>query len=208
VPLGTTFAFLPRKAHAGRASGALISLFIVQEKNMNVTFRRLLVAACAAVLLLPALASAQNPFRSAGEKISGEAYWPGRATGQYIQSAQNYAQEYQGYLARTPRPEPAVVQEVSKTLNGHLDEATKHLTSMKKDFADDKETVAAIENIEKDLAKAIERNKDMIKCCENEKFDKAMAMTCCTDLSKALGKIHADHTALMKKLSAKHTGKK
>jgi len=175
---------------------------------MNATSRSLLVAACAALLLIPSLATAQNPFRTAGEKISGEAYWPGRATGQYVQSAQNYAQEYQGYLARTPRPEPAVVQEVSKTLGGYLDEANKHLVSMKKDFAGDKETVAAIESIEKDLAKAIDHNKDMIKCCENEKYDKAMAMTCCTDLSKALGKIHADHVALMKKLAAKHPAKK
>jgi len=172
---------------------------------MNATFRNLsVVAALLAMIGLPQLAVAQNPFRTAGEKISGEAYWPGRATGQYIQSAQSYAQEYQAYLARTPRPEPAVVQEVSKTLSGYLDEAHKHLVAMKKDFAGDKETVAAIESIEKDLAKAVDHNKEMVKCCENEKFDKAMAMTCCTDLSKALGKIHADHVALMKKLAQKH----
>lgn len=174
---------------------------------MNAMLRSLFfVAACAA--LLPQLATAQNPFRTAGEKITGEAYWPGRATGQYIQSAQSYSQEYQSYLARAPRPEPAVVQEVSKTLGGYLDEANKHLVSMKKDFADDKETVAAVESIEKDLAKAVEHNKAMVKCCQDEKYDKAMAMTCCTDLSKSLGKIHADHVALMKKVAAKHPAKK
>ena len=75
---------------------------------------------------------------------------------------------------------------------------------MKKDFASDKETVAAVERIEKDLAKAVEHNKAMIACCQEEKFDKAMAMTCCTDLSKQLGKIHADHVALMKQLATKH----
>ena len=62
---------------------------------------------------------------------------------------------------------------------------------MKKDFAADKETVAAVEVIEKDLAQAVEHNK-------------AMAMSCCTDLSKQLGKIHDNHVALMKKLAAKH----
>lgn len=165
------------------------------------------VAAVAALVVLPQLAVAQNPFRTAGEKITGQAYWPGQATGRYIQSAQSYAQEYQNYVARAPRPEPAVVQEVSKTLSGYLDEANKHLTAMKKDFADDKETVAAVESIQKDLTKATDHHKAMITCCQDEKYDKAMAMSCCTDLSKALGKIHDDHVALMKKLAAKHPAK-
>jgi len=156
------------------------------------------------VIALPQFAAAQNAFRSAGEKITGDAYWPGRAATRYIESARNYAQEYQGYITRAPRPEPAVVQEVSKTLTGYLDEAKKHLTAMKKDFANDKETVAAVEGMEKDLAKAVENHKAMIACCQEEKFDKAMAMTCCSDLSKDLGKIHDTHVALMKKLAAKH----
>ena len=177
---------------------------------MNVTTRTLFCAASVAALALtvsPQAATAQNPFRTAGEKISGDAYWPGRATTQYLQSAQNYAQEFQTYVAKTPKPEPAVVAEVHKTLTAHLEEANKHLASMKKDFADDKETVAAVEKMEKDLISAVAHNKAMIECCKDEKFDKAMAMTCCTDLSKDLGKIHADHVALMKKLSTKHAKK-
>ena len=47
-------------------------------------------------------------------------------------------------------------------------------------------------------------NKAMITCCKDEKFDKAMAMTCCTDLSKQLDKIHAEHLGLMKQLSSKY----
>src|SRR4029078_11198996 len=39
--------------------------------------------------------------------------------------------------------------------------------------ATDKETVAAVEAIEKDLAKAVADNKAMIACCQDEKFDKA-----------------------------------
>jgi len=161
--------------------------------------------AALAVIAIPQGAAAQNAFRSAGEKITGEAYWPGRAATRYIESARNYAQEYQGYIARAPRPEPAVVQEVSRTLTGYLDEAKKHLAAMRKDFSSDKETVAAVESIENDLAKAVASHKAMIACCQEEKFDKAMAMTCCSDLAKDLGKIHDNHVALMKKLAAKHT---
>lgn len=166
---------------------------------------RVCVLAALALVVSPQFAAAQGSgFRTAGEKITGEAYWPGRATTRYVESARAYAQEYQSYLSRVPRPEPAVVQEVSRTLSGYLEDSNKHLAAMKKDFAGDKETVAAVESIEKDLAKALEHNKAMIDCCHAEKFDKAMAMSCCTDLAKQLGKIHDDHQALMKKLAARH----
>jgi hypothetical protein len=172
---------------------------------MNATFKSLVaVAAFAALTVINAAAYAQTGFGSAGYKQGVDAYWPGRATTHYLQSAQTYAAEFQSHVARVGQPAPAVVQEVSRTLTGYLDEATKHLASMKKDFANDKETVAAVEKMEKDLASAVAHNKGMIDCCKAEKFDKAMAMTCCTDLSKDLGKIHADHVALMKKLAEKH----
>jgi hypothetical protein len=176
---------------------------------MNATFRNLAVfAALAVAALLPLGAFAQtSPFRGAGDKITGQAYWPARATGHYLQSAQTYAQDFQAHITRAGRPEPAVVQEVQRTLASYLDEANKHLVAMKKDFAADKETVAAVEAMEKDLAKAVEQNKAMVDCCKDEKFDKAMAMTCCTDLSKQLGKIHTDHVALMKKLASKPAAK-
>ena len=106
-------------------------------------------------------------------------------------------------LFRSPNPEPSVVKDVKVELTRYLEESKKHLATMKKDFAADKETVAAIEKIEKDLAAAIENHKNMIKCCENETFDKVAGMACCTDMVKQLDKIHAAHQDLMKKLAAK-----
>ena len=88
-------------------------------------------------------------------------------------------------------------------LTRYLEEAKKHMTNMKKDFATDKETVAAIDKIDKDLDTAIENHKSMIECCESEKFDKIAGMACCTDMVKQLDKIHAAHQDLMKKLTAK-----
>jgi len=175
---------------------------------MNATIRWVLGASAAVTLVLIGVvgsaAGQSTGFRTAGEKITGQAYWPGRAVGRYVESARNYTQEFQSYVQHAPRPEAAVVQEVHRTLGGYLEEANKHLAAMKKDFAGDKETLAAVEGIEKDLAKAVEQNKVMIACCREEKFDKAVAMTCCTDLGEQLAKIHATHVALMKKLSAKH----
>jgi hypothetical protein len=173
---------------------------------MNATFRTIVrAAAFAAMSVIATTAFAQaTGFGSAGYKQGVESFWPGRAATHYLQSAQTYAAEFQAHVVRVGRPAPAVVQEVNKTLMGYLDEANKHLSAMKKDFANDKETVAAVEVIEKDLAKAVADNKAMIACCQDQKFDKAMAMSCCTDLSKSIAKINAAHVALMGKLAAKY----
>ena len=96
------------------------------------------------------------------------------------------------------------MKDIKTDLGRYLDDAQKHLTTMKKDFASDKETVAGVENLEKELASAIANNKAMIACCEDQKFDKVATMKCCTDLVKDLDKVHADHVALMRKLSQKY----
>lgn len=167
--------------------------------------RKLFVCACVALAAAPLFALAQtSPFRDAGSKIRGDAYWPGQATTRYIDSARNYAQDVQNYVAKSPQPEPSVVKEIHTELNRYLDAAKTHLASMKKDFAGDKETITAVEGLEKELTSAIEHHNTMIVCCQNEKFDKVAAMGCCSDLVKSLDKIHGEHVALMKKLGTKH----
>jgi hypothetical protein len=182
-----------------------------EENTMNT---RRLTQTCLAIVTGIAVAAAPyallaqgSPFRDAGAKIRGDAYWPGRATTRHIETARSYAQEVQTYMAKVPQPEPSVVKDIKTDLGRYLEDAQKHLATMKKDFAEDKETVAAVEGIEKGLAAAIEHNKAMIACCENQKFDKVATMTCCTDLVKQLDKVHADHVALMKKLAAKHAAR-
>lgn len=173
------------------------------NKSLSTTFCLALVIGLVAGYL-PGLVLAQgSPFRDAGAKIRGDAYWPSRATTRYIEGARSYAQDFQTYVATNPSPEPSVVKEVNLELNRYLSESKKHLATMKKDFASDKETVAAIEGLEKDLEAAVESHKAMVECCENETFDKIAGMACCKELVKDLDKIHADHQKLMKRLSAK-----
>jgi hypothetical protein len=180
-----------------------------EENAMNTTIRVLFVTAAVATLsfvALPKKVHAQaSGFQDAGAKIRGDIYWPGRASTHYVESARNYAQQVQSYVAKAPQPDPSVVKDIKTELGRYLDEAQKHLATMKKDLASDKEAVAGIEGIEKGLATAVEHNKAMIACCENQKFDKIATMTCCTDLVKQLDKVHADHVALMKKLSQKYS---
>jgi hypothetical protein len=158
-----------------------------------------------ALLAVPQFAVAQggtNP--SAGGKITGERYWPARATSRHITSARAYAQEFQNYVTKEAKPDPSVVKDIKTELGRYLDESKKHLATMKEDLKGDKEAVAAIESLDKELAAAVEHNKAMIACCEKQTFDKVAAMACCTDLVKQLDKVHAEHTALMKKLATKY----
>jgi hypothetical protein len=149
---------------------------------------------------VPAFTLAQGP---AGRKITGEAYWPYQQSRHRVQSARNYAQQFQTYVQSVPKPEPSVVKDVKTELGRYLEEGQKHLATMKKDLEGDKEAVAAVEKLEKDLTTAMEHNKAMIACCEHEKFDKIATMSCCTDLVKQLDKIHAGHVDLMTKLTGK-----
>lgn len=175
---------------------------------MNATFRNLFRVTAVVGLGLSMWASqgyAQpNPFHSAGWKQGVETYWPSHASGRYIESARSYAQSVQTYVAKVPQPEPSVVREFKTELGRYLEDAQKHLATMKKDAAGDKEALTAIESIEKGLNSAIAHNKEMIACCENVKFEKVGAMTCCTNLVKELDKVHAEHVALMKKMAAKY----
>jgi hypothetical protein len=73
---------------------------------------------------------------------------------------------------------------------------------MKKESADDKTSLAAIERIEKRLTAAFALQKEAHACCV-ESFDEAKALKCCGDLTKELDEISAEHNALMKSLAAK-----
>jgi len=176
---------------------------------MNATFRIVFGTVILAVLIvvgLPDAATAQQPWAGStyGLKTTGTAFWPLRSSARRVEAARNYANEVQTYVKEVPQPHPSVVKDIKAELGQYLQEAQQHLAAMKKANADDKETLASVESIDKELVAAIEHNKAMIACCENQKFDKIATMTCCTDLVKQLDKVHAEHVALMKKLSQKY----
>lgn len=67
--------------------------------------------------------------------------------------------------------------------------------------------MAAIDKNEKELAVAVDANKAIIECYQNERFDKVAGMACCTDMVMQLDKVHAAPKSLMKKLTAKPAAK-
>lgn len=76
----------------------------------------LLTRACWAVVagfvltLAQHWALAQDAFPNASGKITGERYWPARATTRHIEAARGYAQDFQRYLTAAGQPEPSVVK--------------------------------------------------------------------------------------------------
>lgn len=74
---------------------------------------------------------------------------------------------------------------------------------MKKDYADDKDAVAGITAVEKELATAFEHHTMLCAGCEKTSFDALHVMSCCDDLTKHLDKALAEHSALMRKLARK-----
>ena len=163
----------------------------------------LMATIVSAVLLTGHSAFAQ---KDAGAKARGEhsvPFWSSRVSARRISAANDYARDFQRYIAANPKPDPAVVKEVTTEIGNNLDEAKKHLAQLKKDFGANKEAVAGIESIEKQLAAAFDQHKMLCECCEKEAFDKIATMECCSDLAKKLDKILTDHDELMHKLSPK-----
>jgi hypothetical protein len=161
------------------------------------------LAVVAAFCLLPAPAYAQ---KDAGAKARGEhsvPFWSSRSSSRHLTAARDYARDFQAHVAVNPKPEPAVVKEVTKEIGNSLDEAKKHLAQLKKEFAGNKDAVAGIDSIDKQLTAAFDHHKTLCECCEKEAFDAIATMACCKDLAGELDKILDQHEALMQKLAPK-----
>jgi hypothetical protein len=198
---------LPTNSHRGFGQVAFNPLSSL-ENPMNSPRRFLLctaLAIAASLGLSPALVHAQ---KDAGAKVRGEhsvPFWSSRSSARRISAASQYARDFQRYIAANPKPAPAVVKEVTTEIGNNLDEAKNHLAQLKKDFGTNKEAIAGIESIEKQLAAAFDQHKLLCECCEKEAFDKIATMECCNDLAQQLEKILDQHDALMLKLSPKET---
>jgi uncharacterized membrane protein YdfJ with MMPL/SSD domain len=167
---------------------------------------QILVAIVAALAI--ALPTANSAFaqKDATSKARGEhsvPFWSSKASSRRISHARDYSRDFHGYIVANPKPNPVVTQEVTKEIGDNLEAAKKHLSQLKKDFADDKDAVAGIESLEKQLAAAFDQHKMLVACCETTSFDAVETMECCSDLASKLDKLLSDHDALMRKLAAK-----
>lgn len=163
----------------------------------------LLFAALAAALLLTSPASAQHDatWKALGMKGANHQGFSRR-----MQHAADYSRDLHAYVHPPGKPAAASVKVVVDELGRNLEAAKKHLADMKKDYADDKTTTAAIEKLGNRLDNAFALHKEAHACCI-ENFDEAKALKCCGDLTKELDQIIADHNHLMKSLAPKKPAK-
>jgi hypothetical protein len=163
----------------------------------------IVATAIAAALLLTSSASAQHDATWKGLGMKGPSH---QGFSRRIQHAADYSRDLHTYVHPPGKPPAAAVKTVVDELGRNLEAAKKHLAEMKKDYADDKTTLAAVDKLGQRLDKAFALHKEAHACCV-ENFDEAKALKCCGDLTKELDQIIADHNHLMKSLAAKKPAK-
>ena len=156
----------------------------------------------AAVLLAVHPAFAQAP---AGAKQRGEYTFYGNSAGRAMQSARDYSQEYRTYAKATPTVNPEVARAAADGIGDYIVKAQKHFAYMRKqaDAGKDKETLTALDSIDKNLAAAAKSHADMKETCLKDNVDGAATMECCKTIDADLAKAIAEHDKLMKKLAGK-----
>jgi hypothetical protein len=169
--------------------------------------KRLLLAAFSigAIAGLAGDAFAQKDATSKSRGEHSVPFWSSKASSRRITHARDYARDFHGYIVANPKPSPAVVKEATTEIGNNLAEAQKHLSQLKKDFADDKDAVAGIDALEKQLTAAFDQHKMLGACCEKASFDAIETMECCSDLATQLDKLLVSHDELMRKLARKST---
>lgn len=156
-----------------------------------------LVAAAA----LTSVAVAQQ--KDAGWKIRGEYGWSGSSAGRSMQSARDYSHDFRQYTHSVPKGSQEVAKEATDAIGQYITKAQKHMASMRKHAGGDKETLASLDVIDKNLAEAAKAHAVMCDVCLKENVVPSASMKCCEDLEAPLSKAIAEHDKLMKRLGEK-----
>ncbi len=163
--------------------------------------RSLVLSAVVAVATIFALPNAMGQsYRDAGSKAHGK-FNSGSAS-RSMQNARSYSREYREYARSAPRVEPEVTKETTDAIGNYIVKAQKHMAWMRKEAtkANDKDTLASLDSIDKSLADAAKSHKDMCDLCMKDNIDAAGPMKCCQEVDDSLTKAIDEHDKLMKKL--------
>lgn len=152
----------------------------------------------AAVLLSAQAAFAQ---RDAATKARGEYHFQGNSAKGAIRTARETSANYLEY-ARTAEPvNPEVASETVDDLGQFITKAQKHMASMRKHAGGDKQTLTALDSIDKNLAQAAKSQAEMRATCHQDKVDGPASLVCCKAIDESLTKAISEHDKLMKRLS-------
>lgn len=170
-----------------------------RKLNQSVLFFGL---ATIAGLALVQNADAQQRPRSPIERRlhPGRGFWENQRASRSIRHARDYSRDLYRYSrdARVVRPE--VAKSESEELGRNIDKAKKGLTAVGKQYVGDKDVQAALETINKHIAKAAEVHKQLHEECCKDAPDGGVTMHCCSQITKELDKAAAEHAALLRTL--------
>jgi hypothetical protein len=141
--------------------------------------------------------------RDAGSKIRGEYNFYGGSASRSMRSARDYSQDYRQYVKTAPaqKVNPEVAKEAADSIGQYIGKAQKHMAWMRKQAAGDKETLASLDVIDKNLADAAKHHKEMHEICMKENVDAEGSMKCCQKIDDSLKTAIDEHDKLMKRLA-------
>ncbi len=170
---------------------------------MRHSTRPFIALALLAIVALAGTADAQ--IRDAGAKIRGEYGYQGNSAGSSMRSARDYSNYYRQYAQTAPAQQvnPEVARDAADTIGVYITKAQRHFAWMRTQAkaSNDKEALASLDVIDKNLAAAAKSHHEMHDTCLKADVDAAGSMKCCQQIDEALAAAIADHDKLMKKLA-------
>lgn len=105
---------------------------------------------------------------------------------------------------------PQVAQAAADEIGDYITNSEKHLAWMRRqaEAQKDKETLASLDSIDRNLAAAKLHHATLCSCCVEDNVDAKAVMACCQTIDDSLGKAISEHDALMKRLGEKQPGGK
>jgi len=162
-----------------------------------------------ALVAIGTSASTAHAQRSAGSKISVSAYnvYSGNSAGSSMRSARDYAGNYAQYAQSVPAEhfDPEVAREAADAIGTYITKSRRHSAWMRTHAKEtnDKETLASLDEIDKNLAAAAKSHHEMYEHGLKDNMDIATSIKHAQVIDKPLAAAIAEHDKLMKKLAAK-----
>lgn len=105
---------------------------------------------------------------------------------------------------------PQIAQAAADEIGDYIMKSEKHLAWMRRqaEAQKDKETLASLDSIDRNLAAAKQNHATLCSCCMEDNVDAKAAMVCCQTIDDSLGRAISEHDALMKRLGEKPPGGK
>lgn len=160
---------------------------------------------CVVVAAIGGLAIVQEAAaqRDAGAKARGEigtGFWTNRRASRSMQHARDYSRGLYRYSRDARVVRPRVAKSESEELARNIEKAQKQLADVRKLYSTDKQVQAALDVIDKHIAKAAKVHKELHEECCKDAPNRGVTMRCCSEIIKELDKAAAEHAAVLRTL--------